>query len=529
MQHLPPNTTLQGGKYRIERVLGQGGFGITYQAVQVSLNRIVAIKELFLGGVGQAINDRHGNMVVVSNNVNQQSFDQQRDKFKKEALRLAQLNHPNLVKVNELFEENGTAYFVMDYIEGESLRTKMNRDGKLPEKVVLKYLQQIISALEHAHSRNIWHLDIKPENIMVDKYEHVYLIDFGASKHIEKNNTLTTSLALAYTPGYSPPELTDLSNENRNGIACALKEIGPWTDIYALGATMYNLLTDSMPPSSSRLYRDDRNAFMFPDNLSISTQNLIVWMMKPNREERPQSIDAIIEVEKSRRDETKPDHKSTLCNDKEETVIAQPQSGEKEKGSGSYFEGESHPSDKSASPTNIGDWEGSKGCIYALFISSVLVALLFFIINIAGGSKEEPRKIHAAGISWNSPLGSCRYSGYIDTWDAFNPHGTGEVHFNDGRYYRGGFCHGVFTGKNTLYRYPNGDSFEGEFRNNAFYYGVYRLKEDNSYYCGPFVKDERNQQEGAWYDENGKKLKKERKSLVNIKGIEMKGYKRSQN
>ncbi len=529
MQHLQPNTTLQGGKYKIERVLGQGGFGITYQAVQVSLNRIVAIKELFLGGVGQAINDRHGNMVVVSNSVNQQSFDQQREKFKKEALRLAQLNHPNLVKVNELFEENGTAYFVMDYIEGESLRAKMNRDGKLPEKVVLEYLQQIVSALEHAHSRNIWHLDIKPENIMVDKYGHVYLIDFGASKHIEHNSSLTTSLALAYTPGYCPPELIDLSSESRNGIARALKEIGPWTDVYALGATMYNLLTDGMPPSSSKLYRDDRNAFMFPDNLSISTQDMIVWMMRPNREERPQNIDAIIGVEKLRRDEPKPDHRYTFDYDKEETIVTLPQSGKKEKGTESYIEGESRPSDESTSPTQKGNWEVSKGCIYTLFISSVLVALLFFIIDIAGGSKEEPRKIYADGISWNSPLGSCRYSGYIDTWDAFNPHGTGVVHFNDGRYYRGGFSHGVFTGKNTLYRYPNGDSFEGEFRNNAFYYGVYRLKEDNSYYFGPFVKDERNPQEGAWYDEKGEKMKTERKSLVNIKGIEVKGYKRSQN
>lgn len=118
MQHLQPNTTLQGGKYRIDRVLGQGGFGITYLATQVSLNRLVAIKELFLGGEGQAINERRGNQVVVSNVVNQIYFDQQKDKFKKEALRLANLNHPNLVKVHEFFEENGTAYYVMDYIDG---------------------------------------------------------------------------------------------------------------------------------------------------------------------------------------------------------------------------------------------------------------------------------------------------------------------------------------------------------------------------------------------------------------------------
>ena len=192
MHHLQPSTTLQGGKYRIERVLGQGGFGITYLAVQSLLNRYVAIKELFIGGSGQAINDRRGNMVVVTNSANQASFNQQKEKFKKEALRLANLNHPNLVKVHEFFEENGTAYYVMDYIEGESLRTKLNREGVLSESLVLKYLQQLLPALEAAHKQSIWHLDIKPENLMVDRYGHVYLIDFGASKHVEPNSTLTT-------------------------------------------------------------------------------------------------------------------------------------------------------------------------------------------------------------------------------------------------------------------------------------------------------------------------------------------------
>ena len=294
MQHLQPNTTLQGGEYRIERVLGQGGFGITYLAILVSSNRQVAIKELFIGGSGQAINDRRGNQVVVTNSANQHSFNQQKAKFKKEALRLANLNHPNLVKVHEFFEENGTAYYVMDYIEGESLRTKLNREGVLSEGLVLKYLQQLLPALETAHKQNIWHLDIKPENIMVDRYGHAYLIDFGASKHVEPNSTLTTSLALAYTPGYCPPELLDLSNETPEYYLQAIKDIGPWTDIYALGATIYNLLTDSIPPSKRRLDKEGRRAFSFPSNVSSSTRDLIVWMMKPDKEDRPQSIRSLL-------------------------------------------------------------------------------------------------------------------------------------------------------------------------------------------------------------------------------------------
>ena len=290
MQHLQPNTTLQGGKYKIERVLGQGGFGITYLACQVPSNHQVAIKELFIGGEGQAINDRRGNLVVVTNSANQASFEQQKEKFKKEAKRLENLNHPNLVKVHEFFEENGTVYYVMDYIEGESLRTKLNREGRLPEGLVLKYLQQLLPALDTAHRQSIWHLDIKPENIMVDKDGHITLIDFGASKHVEPNSTLTTSLALAYTPGYCPPELLDLSNEDPEYYYQAIKDIGPWTDIYALGATMYNLLSDSLPPSKRRLDKEGCNAFMFSGSVSSPIRNLIIWMMKPNKEERPQNV-----------------------------------------------------------------------------------------------------------------------------------------------------------------------------------------------------------------------------------------------
>ena len=288
MQHLQPNTTtLQGGKYRIERVLGQGGFGITYLATQVSSNRQVAIKELFIGGSGQTVNGRCGNTVTVTNAVNQVLFDKHKEKFKKEASRLATLRHRNLVRVYEWFEENGTVYYVMDFIEGESLMDKLNREGALPESLVMNYLQQLLSALQVVHEKNIWHLDIKPLNIMVDRNNHIYLIDFGASKHIEQSNgTLTTSSMLVGSPGYCPPEQ---STET-------MKNIGAWTDIYALGATLYNLLTRRNPPTFDVIISEGRNAFSFPSNISTNTQDLIVRMMKVNRNERPQSVSAILKM-----------------------------------------------------------------------------------------------------------------------------------------------------------------------------------------------------------------------------------------
>ena len=276
---------MQGGKYRIERVLGQGGFGITYLAEQVSANKRVAIKELFIALQGQAVNGRRGNNVTVTNAVNQVLFDKHKEKFKKEASRLAMLRHKNLVRVYEWFEENGTVYYVMDFIEGESLREKLNREGALPESLVVNYLQQLLSALQVVHEKNIWHLDIKPENIMVDRNNHVYLIDFGASKHIEQSNgTLTTSSMLAYTPGYFPPEQSTVT----------MKNIGAWTDIYALGATLYNLLTRHNPPTFDVIISEGRNAFSFPSHISFKTQDLIVRMMKVNKNERPQSVKDIL-------------------------------------------------------------------------------------------------------------------------------------------------------------------------------------------------------------------------------------------
>ena len=227
MQHLQPNTTLQGGKYRIEQVLGQGGFGITYLAVQTSDNHQVAIKELFLNGV----NERVGTAIQVSNSANDTLFEKQKEKFKKEAKRIMSLDNEHIVKVYDLFEENNTVYYVMDYLEGESLASKMKREGHpLTESEVMDILPQLLDALSEIHQYQIWHLDIKPANIMlVDN--NIVLIDFGASKQITPSEM--TSTALYFTPGYAPAEQTGM----------LFNQFGPWTDLYAVGATIFNLLT----------------------------------------------------------------------------------------------------------------------------------------------------------------------------------------------------------------------------------------------------------------------------------------------
>ena len=274
MQHLKQNTTLQGGKYRIEQVLGQGGFGITYLAVQTSDNRQVAIKELFLNGV----NERVGTVIQVSNSANDTLFEKQKEKFKKEAKRIMSLDNEHIVKVYDLFEENNTVYYVMDYLEGESLASKMKREGHpLTESEVMDILPQLLDALSEIHQYKIWHLDIKPANIMLVN-NSIVLIDFGASKQITPSEM--TSTALYFTPGYAPAEQTGM----------LFKQFGPWTDLYAVGATIFNLLTGKSPLEFDiEEFKEDD----LPESNLGLMYKLINWMMQPKRKERPQKAEDV--------------------------------------------------------------------------------------------------------------------------------------------------------------------------------------------------------------------------------------------
>ena len=309
MQNLQPNTTLQGGKYRIERVLGQGGFGNTYVGYNTEFEETVAIKEFFMKGVTER--NETTCVVSVSNADNVQQFEEQREKFKKEARRLRKLKNEHIVKVHDLFEENGTAYYVMDYIEGENLSERLKRTVMpLSEAEVRDILIQVLDALKEVHQNEIWHLDLKPGNIMLDKSGKVYLIDFGASKQIRANGGLTTSTALCYTPGYAPNEQ----------IGQMYDRFGPWTDIYALGATIYNLLTNKKPPMAIDIEEDGEEAFAFPRGISEEMQKLVIWLMQPKRKTRPQNMEEIISALRASKKE-----ENILSREKpenEETIIA---------------------------------------------------------------------------------------------------------------------------------------------------------------------------------------------------------------
>ena len=277
--------TILHGTYKIESYLSSGGFGNTYLAKNIEFDETYAIKEFFVKGVCQR--DGNSTTISVSNAENTNSFEQQREKFKKEARRLRSLSNPHIVKVYDLFEENGTAYYVMDYVDGENLSARLKRtNAPLAESEVRNYLNQILDGLEAIHNEGMFHLDFKPANIMVDSHDVVKLIDFGASKQQSTEGGATMSTGISYTNGYAPSEQ----------MAQSYDKFGPWTDFYALGATMYKLLTNQDPPSVSDLSEDeteDKHLALPMPNVSEEMKSLVVWMMQVNRLKRPKNVGEI--------------------------------------------------------------------------------------------------------------------------------------------------------------------------------------------------------------------------------------------
>ena len=275
--HLPNNTLLQGGKYKIVRFISSGGFGCTYEAEHILLKKKVAIKEFFVKDFCNR--DETTSQISVGITSKTALVNKLKSKFIAEAQSLCSLEHPNIVHVFDVFEENGTAYYVMDYIDGPSLNDMVKKDGPMAEQKAVGYIMQVADALKYVHSQNRLHLDIKPGNIMVDENDKAVLIDFGASKQYDEEGGENTSTLLGKTPGYAP--LEQMGND--------VVKFLPSTDIYALGATLYKLLTGNTPPSASLLASGETLDAM-PSFISEGTRNAIIQSMQTNKMKRPQSI-----------------------------------------------------------------------------------------------------------------------------------------------------------------------------------------------------------------------------------------------
>ena len=281
MQHLQPGTTLQGGKYIIERVLGQGGFGITYLATQLSLQRQVAIKEFFMKDF--CSRDESTRTMSAPSTGSSKLVEQYRKKFIKEARNLARLNHPNIISVIDVFEENGTVYYVMPYLIGGSLQDYVKTHGTLSEQEAMKYVKQIASALKYMHEElHICHYDVKPANILLDNKGNAVLIDFGISKNYDAQGQETTTTPIGMSEGYAPIEQYQQNVE----------EFSPISDVYALGATLYYLLHGKRPVSA--VHRASGTALLMSKQLSQGVKDIINASMKISKRERAKSVDVFM-------------------------------------------------------------------------------------------------------------------------------------------------------------------------------------------------------------------------------------------
>ena len=274
---LSAGSTLQGGKYRIEKVLGQGGFGITYEAEQVSLHRKVAIKEFFMKDYCNR--DADTSQVSIGTSGSRELVEKFRAKFVKEAQLIAGLDHPNIIKIYDVFEEHGTAYYVMEYLGGGSLSSYVESKGRLPESEAIGFIRQVGSALSYIHGMSINHLDVKPGNILLDGKGRAVLIDFGLSKRYDDSGNQTSSTPVGISHGYAP-----LEQYKAGGVGT----FSPTTDVYSLGATLYKLVTGQTPPDANTIYDDG-----FPQwniNISAPVKRAIEKAMQPRRKDRVQSV-----------------------------------------------------------------------------------------------------------------------------------------------------------------------------------------------------------------------------------------------
>lgn len=277
-QSLREGMMLQGGKYRIERVLGQGGFGITYLAVHTMLDKRVAIKEFFPRNFCDR--DEATSRVTLNTSSVGELVGKLRTKFLKEARNIAKLQHPNIVAIQDIFEENSTAYYLMDYIEGISLYDILKKHGPMAEQQALGYIRPVANAIGYMHSKSMNHLDIKPSNIMVRSSDDTpILIDFGTSKQYDDNGDQTSTMAPAFTHGYAPPE-----QYKPGGVAT----FTPQTDVYALGATLLALLLGHTPPHYSEVLEEGLP--MPPSSVASSTTKAIEAAMEMRKVRRPATV-----------------------------------------------------------------------------------------------------------------------------------------------------------------------------------------------------------------------------------------------
>lgn len=488
-QGLKSGVILRNGKYRIEKVLGKGSFGITYLATakfttqgnlgQMDVEAKVAIKEFFMSEVNVRKDD--GSTIEGSSG---SVFSNYRKKFRKEAENLSKLSHPNIVKVFDVFDENNTTYYVMEFLDGQNLDDYIKQKGHLNENESISVFKEVGRALAHMHSKKMLHLDIKPKNIMRKNDGKYYLIDFGLSKQFtdEGEPESSTSVGLG-TPGYAPIEQSEYKQDGT---------FPATLDVYALSATLFKMLTGERPPEATYILNEG-----FPvetlRHISISenTINALKKGMSSTKKQRYQDV-------------------ISFLNDIEEATSVEP-----------ILEPMPQPKPVSSPKPKSRKW-----LWYA--IGLIMVVMLSFLIwpsktadvssttlltdSNAIKTIKQAVPDTVIDMKWNSPLGKAVYTGAVqpDSVVGSNkliPHGKGYAKITSGNFagsvYDGTFSWGNYEGQ-TKYVQSNGDVFEGTFKNNEYNSGKYTIKSSGEYFKGTFKNGQ--PAKGQWYDRNGHKI-----------------------
>lgn len=560
MQELKSGSMLQSGKYRIDKMLGQGGFGITYQAMMkgsvsgnlggMSVNVPVAIKEFFIKEL--CLRDPESSYVSVPSTGSREQTEKYRQKFIKEARNIAALSHPNIVQVVDVFEENGTVYYVMQFLQGGSLRDLIKRDGPLPEDQAVGYTLQIADALGYMHKKkHLCHYDVKPGNILLDGEGKALLIDFGISKNYDEHGNETSNTPVGLSQGYAPLEQYQNS----------LHDFSPVSDIYSLGATLYTLLTGELPPEAAIVNEDGLGDC--PQTISPRTWTAIVAAMQPRRKDRPQTMEEFVALLMGPAPAVSEEEGTVLVGaapvvDDQKTQLVQPgAAGQPVPPAASaqpqppFSQGAVPPMPQPAAqrppfaqptpqPASSGvnyhpreemtpeyedDDEGS-GILKYILIALACAALViggYFLFSSIGSSdtddEEEEAKTEQAEKKAEdvvdkevtvTVLGkevTFTYSGpVVDNL----PEGEGKGSYQlDGGLtaeYTGPYTGGLRSGDGAVYKISNGDVFEGSFDSDFYKNGKYTLGMDGSYFQGDFQQGV--MYNGQWFSKNGQPISK---------------------
>lgn len=518
---LPPGTPLMNGQYLVGKILGKpGGFGITYLGWDSQLATFVAIKEY----LPRDLAGRHFDHLTVSahTSADTESFRYGLEQFLLEARTLAQFDHPNVVRVRAFFQENATAYLVMDYLQGTSLAEHLIQcGGRMTETAALNTMRPILAGLAEVHAKGFLHRDIKPQNIYITTSGRPILLDFGTARQSMGNRGMTTVM----TPGYAPWE-----QYHRHG------KQGPWTDIYACAATIYHLVTGNTPPEAAeRVAQDDLlpPALVVP-GLTAQFSAAIMQALAIDPALRPQTVaefqtslsgTTVVAQPYPQAKVVPPTPPPLTQAPPPPPVYPQAPPPQQASPDSRWMSQGAAPADRQNAPsapeqpfpqapppvppaTPVGfpqqpapsGGRGRKLLIVAGVLAVLLLAGVAASYNSMNGYQTLNYKggVYEGNVSWNSPAGK------------------GKLTYANGAVYTGDFAAGVRDGKGSL-KAPNGDVYEGSWKNDQFDGAGKLTLKNGATYEGVFTQGKRNgngvqtyadgsKYNGAWQNDkrNGK-------------------------